>query len=127
MSAFDWMDEALCAQADPDIFHPSTNGSYNAARKICADCPVRTQCETHADRLEGGTGRESRHGLWAGHAPPARAKQAATDQEGERDHGRNALIRRLTQRGGMTPEQIGSAAGCTVRTVHRVLARRTAA
>ncbi|MEU7156025.1 WhiB family transcriptional regulator [Streptomyces chrestomyceticus] len=80
MSACDWMDEALCAQTDPDLFHPDSTGSYDTARKLCATCPVRIQCEEHAARVEGDVSRERRHGLWAGHTPYARTKQAAADE-----------------------------------------------
>ncbi|GCD38015.1 transcriptional regulator WhiB [Streptomyces chrestomyceticus JCM 4735] len=128
MSAFDWMDEALCAQTDPDLFHPEDNNRYATARKLCATCPVRTQCEEHAARVEGDVSRERRHGLWAGHTPYARARQATAEpQEGPEGDDRDSLIRRLAERGGMTPEQIGTAAGCTARTVQRVLARKAAA
>ncbi|CAM5683196.1 Transcriptional regulator WhiB [Streptomyces rimosus subsp. rimosus] len=69
MSAFDWMDEALCAQTDPALFHPDRDGSYSTAAKVCGSCPVREQCAQHAERLEGGVSRALRHGLWAGHTP----------------------------------------------------------
>ena len=36
-----WMNGALCAQTDPEIFH---NGSVNIAKKICAKCEVGRKC-----------------------------------------------------------------------------------
>ncbi|MEV5598423.1 WhiB family transcriptional regulator [Streptomyces sp. NPDC052496] len=81
MSAFDWMDEALCAQTDPALFHPDRDGSYSTAAKVCGSCPVREQCAQHAERLEGGVSRALRHGLWAGHTPNSRAKQSAPDRK----------------------------------------------
>lgn len=43
-----WREEALCAQTDPEIFFPEPGQSPRAAKQVCADCPVRTQCLTDA-------------------------------------------------------------------------------
>ena len=49
----EWRGSALCAQTDPEAFFPQNkayvddyNGydNYNAARKICAECPVKGEC-----------------------------------------------------------------------------------
>lgn len=119
MSAFDWMGEALCAQTDPELFHPDSAGSgYRQAQKTCAACPVRRQCEEHAAQFEGGISRNHRHGMWAGATPNKRASRSAETVRAERD----ALILRLYDRGGMTPAQIADTAECDVRTVQRVTA-----
>jgi len=44
-----WMRQALCADADPDLFHsdpedPDRVAKMDAARRVCAHCPVRAQC-----------------------------------------------------------------------------------
>lgn len=54
-----WMDEALCAQADPDAWFPE-NGPAVAARRICEACPVRSQCLEHA------IAANEAHGIWGG-------------------------------------------------------------
>lgn len=41
-----WMDYALCAQVDPDLWFPDTgdNGASSAAKKVCATCVVKAPC-----------------------------------------------------------------------------------
>lgn len=39
-----WLDSALCAQVDPDVFFADRGGSTREAKKICSRCPVRTEC-----------------------------------------------------------------------------------
>lgn len=41
-----WMRHAACAGMDTDLFFPERGdvAKANAARRICAACPVRTQC-----------------------------------------------------------------------------------
>ena len=48
-----WQYEALCAQADPELFFPELKGSsYEVARKICRACPVIDQCRDYGDEIE---------------------------------------------------------------------------
>jgi WhiB family redox-sensing transcriptional regulator len=65
-----WMDDALCAQTDPDLFFPETKGGSHAteAKKVCRECPVREQCLAYA--LEHG----ELHGIWGGLSPKERAR-----------------------------------------------------
>lgn len=77
MSAYAWMASALCAQTDPDLFHPEGKGrGYRDARRICDRCPVRRQCQAHADRLHEETGENIR-GMWAAQSPRDRKTEAA--------------------------------------------------
>lgn len=39
-----WRADALCAQTDPEIFHPEKGGSTTAAKRVCKQCPVRELC-----------------------------------------------------------------------------------
>lgn len=39
-----WMADALCAQIDPALFFPEIGESYLAAKRICGECPVRSEC-----------------------------------------------------------------------------------
>lgn len=55
-----WMADALCAQTDPEAFFPEKGGSSRAAKKVCAECPVRAECLAYA--LEHG----ERYGVWGG-------------------------------------------------------------
>lgn len=45
-----WADDALCAQTDPELFHPPKGGSASDAKKVCGNCPVRVDCLEHALR-----------------------------------------------------------------------------
>lgn len=79
MSAYDWMGSALCAQTDPDLWHPEGRGDrYRHAKAICGNCPVQRECQAHADRLEEGSSEDLRWGLWAAHTP--RGRKSASEQ-----------------------------------------------
>ncbi len=43
-----WRDRALCAETDPEAFFPEAGASAAVARRVCAACPVRTECLTDA-------------------------------------------------------------------------------
>ena len=55
-----WMEDALCAQTDPDIFYPEKGGSTAPATSVCNNCSVRAQC------LEYAVSNDIRHGIWGG-------------------------------------------------------------
>ena len=61
-----WMVEALCAQTDPEAFHPDRGESTGPAKAVCLACPVRAECLAYA--LE----RNERHGVWGGASPQER-------------------------------------------------------
>ena len=56
----EWMARGLCTAIPPSTFFPSDGAGVEAARKICADCPVRAECLEHAlvNRID--------HGVWGG-------------------------------------------------------------
>lgn len=57
-----WMDSALCAQTDGDVFFPERRDarSARAAKAVCAECPVRARC------LQWALEHDERYGIWAG-------------------------------------------------------------
>jgi hypothetical protein len=55
----DWRIEAACQGAPLDWFYPEQGQSTADARALCADCPVRADCQAYADVCE-------KHGIWAG-------------------------------------------------------------
>lgn len=69
----EWVEEALCAQADPEAFFPEKGGAVRPAQAICARCPVREECLEYA--LENG----ERFGMWGGVSERAR-RQLAKDR-----------------------------------------------
>lgn len=61
----DWRDDAACRDEDPELFFPiGTTGiaheQVNAAKRICARCPVQEEC------LEFALASNQDAGIWGG-------------------------------------------------------------
>ena len=65
------LEEALCAQSDPETWFLEKGDKGHAAREICGRCTVRDQCLDLALTLEAEWG-VSRHGIWGGTTPGER-------------------------------------------------------
>lgn len=61
-----WMDGALCAQVDMELFFPPKGGSVRPAIAICKACDVIDEC------LAFAVEREERFGVWGGLTERAR-------------------------------------------------------
>ena len=65
-----WMDDAACRDAKQDLFFPEVGESADAAKRLCAECPVRAECLAwglHEDAgIFGGMNRKAREKLAAG-------------------------------------------------------------
>jgi len=55
-----WMARGNCAEKPPSTFFPSDGVGVDAARRICADCPVKSPC------LEYALDQRIDHGVWGG-------------------------------------------------------------
>ncbi|HZN15457.1 MAG TPA: WhiB family transcriptional regulator [Acidimicrobiales bacterium] len=55
-----WRDRAACRGLDPEIFYPVSDEDADAAKGICAACPVREAC------LEYALANRERDGVWGG-------------------------------------------------------------
>jgi WhiB family redox-sensing transcriptional regulator len=55
-----WMDNALCAETDPEAFFPEKGGSTREAKQICRSCDVRAEC------LDYALANDERFGIWGG-------------------------------------------------------------
>lgn len=55
-----WMLDALCRGHSPSDFFPSDGTGVDAARRLCALCPVRVEC------LEYALEHRIDHGVWGG-------------------------------------------------------------
>ena len=55
-----WMDAGLCAQTDPDAFHPGKSESSTDAKRTCAACDVTAECLAYA------LADPSLEGVWGG-------------------------------------------------------------
>jgi WhiB family redox-sensing transcriptional regulator len=61
----DWRAESACRDTDPDLFFPvGTTGpaieQIDAAKAVCAECPVQSQC------LEFALATNQDSGVWGG-------------------------------------------------------------
>lgn len=78
-----WVDEGLCAQTDPDAWHPEGEGAtLSPAKRICKRCPVRRPCLEFA--LAEGLIYD---GVWGGLSPRERQaiykeRRASAAEEG---------------------------------------------
>lgn len=70
-----WMDEALCAQTDPEVFMTPGIDAQKEAIKVCLRCSVRAECLSYA--LENGETR----GIWGGKTPEERSQLAGRYEE----------------------------------------------
>jgi len=55
-----WRAHALCADTDPDIFFAPGALEHKMAKRICAGCPVRSECLSYA--MDAPVD----HGVWGG-------------------------------------------------------------
>jgi WhiB family redox-sensing transcriptional regulator len=55
-----WMHHGLCREEPPSRFFPSDGVGVDAARRICASCPVKAEC------LEYALVHRIDHGVWGG-------------------------------------------------------------
>lgn len=63
-----WVEDALCAQTDPEAFFPEKGASNRRAIQVCGECEVQKQCLQYA--LDNGI----IDGIWGGTSPMARQK-----------------------------------------------------
>lgn len=55
-----WKSKGICAGLDPEMFHPRRGEGEEAAKAICAQCPVQAEC------LEYALANVMRVGVWGG-------------------------------------------------------------
>lgn len=78
-----WREAAQCTQTDPEIFYPEIGEIPHAAKRICAQCPVRTECLTDAlargeqHGVRGGLTPNERRNLRRAQAGPHSGRRAA--------------------------------------------------
>ena len=63
-----WQADSLCTQTDPEAFFPEKGGSTRDAKRICAECTVKTEC------LEYALANDERFGIWGGLSERERLK-----------------------------------------------------
>jgi WhiB family redox-sensing transcriptional regulator len=55
-----WRQHAACRGLDPMTFYPATDDEADAAKEVCAQCPVREACLEHALAFR------EKEGVWGG-------------------------------------------------------------
>jgi WhiB family transcriptional regulator, redox-sensing transcriptional regulator len=55
-----WAHLASCRALDPELFFPATANDEDAAKAVCAGCPVRQPCLDHA------LAASEPYGIWGG-------------------------------------------------------------
>lgn len=56
----EWMAAGKCRELPPAMFFPSDGLGVQAAQRICAECPVSSEC------LEYALAHRIDHGVWGG-------------------------------------------------------------
>lgn len=56
----EWQQHGLCREMDPEFFFPQRGEDSDAAKAVCAGCPVQSECRDYA--LDMG----EKHGIWGG-------------------------------------------------------------
>lgn len=66
-----WYDYAACKNhPEPDIFYSERD--YPTAKRVCAKCPVRSECLDEGLRQDRSFSRGGLNGLWGGYTPDER-------------------------------------------------------
>ena len=70
----EWMDEAVCATADPEEWFPVKGASAHRAKRICLTCPVINECLQYAlaNKLTG---------IWGGTSHSERIRMADMERK----------------------------------------------
>lgn len=55
-----WRKHASCHGLDTELFFPETAADADAPKRVCAHCPVRTEC------LRWALAHDEPHGIWGG-------------------------------------------------------------
>jgi WhiB family redox-sensing transcriptional regulator len=117
-----WRCRANCRDEDPELFFPISHGGpgraqVDAAKAICARCPVRAECLTFALRTDsvgivGGTTEDERRAMTRPVDPPAGPRRRPQLTPGQR-----RAISRARELGGRVPsaEVSGSTTQVLVR------------
>ncbi|WP_261556252.1 helix-turn-helix domain-containing protein [Frankia tisae] len=116
----DNLNQAMCAGADPVVYHPDEGRPDELSLLRCAGCAARLACLALALRAEDP---EAREGWYGGLGPADRddiapALQVDTPQQPPPDRAVEAARLRAA---GWTINQIAAVLGCSRRTVQRYL------
>lgn len=87
------LEDALCAQTDPELFFPEKGKDNRRAKQVCAACPVRRQCAEwalsspeHLEGIWGGLSVNERKALRRANRPQREPKRSCGTAAGARQH-----------------------------------------
>lgn len=119
-----WREHALCAQTDPEAFHPEKGQSPKKALAVCAVCPVALDCLVEAmttvagsTGIWGGTTENDRRAIRRRLAGTPLGSTPSRTRKKDRDQ---TIV--LLYRAGMSVPEVALEAGVSERTVHRAVA-----
>ena len=73
-----WVDQALCAQTDPELWFPEKGGATHVAKATCAQCFVQAEC------LDYALTTNERFGVWGGLSERERRALTGTTAHAQR-------------------------------------------
>lgn len=111
-----WVQQALCAESDPEAFFPEKGGSTMPAKAVCSRCDVQAECLAYALRT-----RQSQ-GIWGGLAVRERAALLRGDSPQLRGVARTNRVQKMLDEGWGVPE-IAASCGVSVKTIEREIER----
>jgi WhiB family redox-sensing transcriptional regulator len=111
----EWRQHGACRGIDPDLFYPERGESLEAAKQICAACPVRGEC------LDFALDLNEKFGVWGGKSERERRKLRRRQHgpTGASDERRRQV--RTMHAGGVPVTDIARELGVSTRTIHRYL------
>jgi WhiB family redox-sensing transcriptional regulator len=108
-----WRELAACRGAELGLFFPERGESAEAARQVCASCPVRQPC------LDYAITNRITHGIWGGLTErERRALRSGWVRASRRERDRAI---RATETGGYTAAAIGRSFGLSRSSVTRIV------
>ena len=113
-----WRNRAVCTTVDPELFFPTTGRSPDAAKQVCASCPVRPEC------LDAALWYGDTFGVWGAttrHERQQMPKPAITSQTQAREQTVATVLKLRDQ--GLLNSRIAEQLGVNERTVYRILRR----
>jgi len=113
MSSNDWLKDAACTDADPDLFfaeHAMEN--VREAQAICRRCPVQLDCLR--------AGQDEDFGIWGGMLPHERRRGRTRNRAKERRLRRRSEALDMLDR-GFSREQVAGRLGVSVFSIRDYL------
>lgn len=113
-----WATSGLCAQSDPESFFPERGHAAEAAKKVCATCPVQELCLDYA--LVNG----EQYGIWGGLSERERRLLRSEKKPIPETGGRNySEVDAHIRAGELSDTEIARLCGLPNATVHTRRAR----